>query len=80
MAHSLQLKVVAAGFETLEQLEFLKGHNCDEAQGYYLGRPISAGAFCKILEKENNSQISTDSAHRTNDKGSHLAAFVVCNI
>lgn len=39
MAHSLKLKAVAEGVETQAQLEFLKAHDCDEAQGYYFQPP-----------------------------------------
>lgn len=42
MSHSLQLSVVAEGVETQEQLNFLKEHNCDEIQGFLLGKPGSA--------------------------------------
>ena len=39
MARSLKLRVVAEGVETLEEMEFLRAHQCDEAQGYYFSRP-----------------------------------------
>lgn len=39
MAHSLKLKVVAEGVETVEQLEFLRRCGCEEVQGYYFSRP-----------------------------------------
>ena len=39
MAHHLQLKVTAEGVETAEQLEFLRRHHCDEAQGYLFSAP-----------------------------------------
>ncbi len=42
MSHSLNLDVIAEGVETREQLEYLRGRNCLEVQGYYLGRPVAA--------------------------------------
>ena len=41
MAHGMNMKVVAEGVETLEQLEFLKKHSCDVMQGFYFSRPVS---------------------------------------
>jgi diguanylate cyclase (GGDEF)-like protein len=49
MARSLKLRVVAEGVETLEELEFLHGHHCEEAQGYYFSRPMPAEQFAKLL-------------------------------
>ena len=40
MAKSFNINVVAEGVETAEQLEALKAMGCQEAQGYYLGRPM----------------------------------------
>lgn len=41
MAHSLNLKVVAEGVETSDQLHFLQERNCDEVQGFHLAVPMS---------------------------------------
>ncbi|WP_158884658.1 sensor domain-containing protein [Amycolatopsis anabasis] len=43
MAHAVDLTVVAEGVEKPRQLEILRGLGCDQAQGFYLGRPAPAG-------------------------------------
>ena len=45
MAHSLNMSVIAEGVETQQQLDFLRTHDCDEVQGYLLGRPMPAHQF-----------------------------------
>ncbi|MFT4198653.1 MAG: EAL domain-containing protein, partial [Pseudoxanthomonas sp.] len=42
MGHSLQLKVVAEGVETAQQLAFLHEHGCDEIQGHYVSRALAS--------------------------------------
>jgi EAL domain-containing protein (putative c-di-GMP-specific phosphodiesterase class I) len=51
MAHSLDIKVVAEGVETLEQQEFLKQRDCDGIQGYYFSKPLPVEAFTRLLKK-----------------------------
>ena len=50
MAQSLRLRVVAEGVGTREEVEFLRANHCDEAQGYYFSRPVSAHAFANLLK------------------------------
>jgi EAL domain-containing protein (putative c-di-GMP-specific phosphodiesterase class I) len=42
MAHAVDLTVVAEGVETMRQLDILRQLDCDQAQGYHLGRPAPA--------------------------------------
>jgi diguanylate cyclase (GGDEF)-like protein/PAS domain S-box-containing protein len=49
MAKSLHLKVIAEGVETEAQMSFLRGHQCDEIQGYYFSKPISADEAASLL-------------------------------
>lgn len=44
-AKALEMKIVAEGVETLEQVEFCTKHGCDLLQGYYFSRPIPADEF-----------------------------------
>ena len=49
MGASLDMRVVAEGVETRDQLAFLQEHGCPEAQGYHLGRPVVAGQLAILL-------------------------------
>jgi diguanylate cyclase (GGDEF)-like protein/PAS domain S-box-containing protein len=50
MAHSLGLRVVAEGVETVEQLKFMREHGCDALQGYYLSKPLPPEQFADFLK------------------------------
>ena len=52
LAHELGFKVIAEGVETAAQCEFLRERGCDEIQGYYFSRPVTAAAFEAMLEAD----------------------------
>ena len=49
LAHSLNLKVVAEGVETVAHVRALEAYQCDEIQGYYISRPLPAHACAALL-------------------------------
>jgi EAL domain-containing protein (putative c-di-GMP-specific phosphodiesterase class I) len=48
MARSLKMRVVAEGVETRSQFDWLRGHACDEMQGYYYSRPLCAADLADL--------------------------------
>ncbi|RDU38176.1 PAS domain S-box protein [Neobacillus piezotolerans] len=55
LAKGFNLKVVAEGVETTEQLKRLKQLNCHYIQGYLFSKPIDEEQFLKIIS--NNSRL-----------------------
>jgi EAL domain-containing protein (putative c-di-GMP-specific phosphodiesterase class I) len=49
LAHNLNLKVIAEGVESKEQLTHLKVAGCDQVQGFYLQRPVPAAEIERTL-------------------------------
>jgi diguanylate cyclase (GGDEF)-like protein len=49
LGQKLNLRVIAEGVETDDQVAFLRKHNCDEMQGYHFSKPISAHDIEKLL-------------------------------
>ena len=50
MGRSLNLRVIAHGVETAEDLEFLCEHDCDEAQGNFFSRPVPPRQLACLLQ------------------------------
>ncbi|MES2262255.1 MAG: EAL domain-containing protein [Pseudomonadota bacterium] len=67
LAQALNLKTIAEGVETPDQLEFLDANGCDAMQGYYFSRPLPADGMTALFER-----IGQRHPHRVFDA---LAAF-----
>jgi EAL domain-containing protein (putative c-di-GMP-specific phosphodiesterase class I)/GGDEF domain-containing protein len=52
LAHSLNLNITVEGIETKEQLEYFKLQDCQEGQGFYFSRGVSAEAITKLLQRQ----------------------------
>lgn len=53
MGKELNIKTLAEGVETEEQLQFLKERFCNYIQGYYYSKPIPAAEFTQFLRNWN---------------------------
>lgn len=51
MGHTLNRKIIAEGVETEEQLDILKAYRCDEIQGYFFSKPLTAEDFTTFISK-----------------------------
>ncbi|MDQ6418305.1 EAL domain-containing protein [Paenibacillus sp. LHD-117] len=50
MAHNLNIQVIAEGVETVEQMEFLRKHRCDEMQGFFWSPPVTSENIEQMLK------------------------------
>ena len=56
MGRSLRLEVIAEGVETPAQQQFMLEKGCNEFQGYFLGRPMSAEDFLAWWHQRSSTQ------------------------
>jgi diguanylate cyclase (GGDEF)-like protein len=70
LAHSLKLKVVAEGVESIDQLEFLRTLGCDQYQGYYYSPALPAAKFEELVRsrRQAESELAESDAGRTHSK------------
>ncbi|MFK7861704.1 MAG: EAL domain-containing protein [Granulosicoccus sp.] len=54
MARELGMTSVAEGIETVEVYNFLIAHGCDEAQGFFIARPMTLHDFKKFIDQDHD--------------------------
>jgi len=57
LGHSLQLKVIAEGVESEEQLAMLRDHCCEEAQGFLFSRPLPVAGMAALFAKQQGAPL-----------------------
>jgi EAL domain-containing protein (putative c-di-GMP-specific phosphodiesterase class I)/DNA-binding response OmpR family regulator/GGDEF domain-containing protein len=63
MARALRIRSVAEGIEDAATLEMIRAVGCDEIQGHYISRPLSAGDFEQWLEAGGAAALRVREAH-----------------
>ncbi|APM41197.1 histidine kinase [Clostridium kluyveri] len=53
LAHRMELEVVAEGVEGEEQIQSLRGKNCNKIQGYYFGKPMPSEHIETLFKKQS---------------------------
>ena len=61
-APEFSLAQIDGKVETLEQLSYLRAHGCDEIQGYYLSKPITADEISRFLKRDLRHLVSAMAA------------------
>jgi diguanylate cyclase len=59
LGRALNLPVLAEGVETAAEFEFLEKENCNEAQGYLLGRPADIATFAALTSGDTSVEADT---------------------
>jgi len=59
MAKQLNLRVIAEGVETEEQIHFLRENNCLEFQGYYFNKPMPLNEFESLLMTQQGAVLTS---------------------
>ncbi|MGN0641972.1 MAG: EAL domain-containing protein [Huintestinicola sp.] len=57
IAKSKRIETIAEGIETVGQAEILKQSGCDQAQGYFFGKPMPADQFEEFLRSRQSVRV-----------------------
>jgi EAL domain-containing protein (putative c-di-GMP-specific phosphodiesterase class I) len=60
LGRELGLCMIAEGVETNAQWQFLEAEGCDEIQGFWFSRPLSASDFIQLLKQQAINDASAD--------------------
>ena len=57
LGHTLQLRTIAEGVESEEQMNMLRRFSCDDAQGFFFSRPLSTENFETFLKAQEVKEL-----------------------
>jgi EAL domain-containing protein (putative c-di-GMP-specific phosphodiesterase class I) len=53
LAHTINIKTIAEGIETMADYDYLNSVNCDMGQGFYMSKPLTSNAFVSWYSENN---------------------------
>jgi EAL domain-containing protein (putative c-di-GMP-specific phosphodiesterase class I) len=53
LAHTIEIKTIAEGIETISDYEYLSRVNCDMGQGFFMAKPLTSNAFVSWFSENN---------------------------
>jgi diguanylate cyclase (GGDEF)-like protein len=68
LGHSFGMEITAEGVETREQMDLLLDIGCDEIQGYFFSRPLSADDFAKFIGAMDPGHPALAAIHQRNSQ------------
>lgn len=61
MVKKLGLETIAEGVETQEQYDYLRNMNCDNIQGFLLGKPMPSDKLVELIMEEKKQKLESSS-------------------
>ena len=63
LSRSLDITVLAEGVENQQQLDWMEKHGCDQVQGFFFSKPLTADAFIVYVRRRNGVHPRPKSLH-----------------
>ena len=79
LAKGFNLRIVAEGVETAEQVELLRSLECHNMQGFWFGRPLRADEASKLLELNDSEEAMSNQDTEIVESNQELAELELDN-
>lgn len=80
LGHSLGMTIIGEGVETLEQATVLAGLGCDQVQGFYFAKPLTADLACRTGPVQRRPSIASPSSDATQGPATSVTSLAVVKI
>ena len=78
MANSLDMKVMAEGIETAEQMNKLINLECDYGQGFFFNTPIDRDVACELINEQSSRRTGLEREEVVTNRSYPAPAVPMC--